>query len=172
MNARPRPLLRSSVHGVPQQPNKPDTLDPEVVERLLTRDVEEQRGKPLSRRTRETQRSLESYLRAGVKPRWSERLLEIERFKRDHGRALEKRLARLRAQHAGDDAALRAAWEAAATAWDFGAVNALIDQHNQWFPIERDLPMNPRTGEYLPVMGRSYRRKRLGPDWVRKRFPV
>ncbi len=164
-------MLRDIVQAVPERPNKPDTLDPEVVARLIVRDVEEQTGKPLSRRTRETQRSIESYLKAGVKPRWSERLMEIERHQRDHARALEKRLRRLEAEHP-DRAALRAAWRGVAETWDFSRVNDLIAQHNQWFPIERDLPMNPRTGEYLPVMGRSYRRKPLGAAWVLERFPV
>jgi hypothetical protein len=152
-------------------PGKPDTLDPEVVERLISRDVEEQRGKPLSRRTRETQRSLEAYMKAGVRPRWSERLSEIEREKRFHERTLDKHLKRLRAEHP-DPEALRRAWTAVAESWDFGKVNDLVDAHNQWFPIERDLPMNPRTGDYLPIMGRSYRRERFGPDWVLERFPV
>lgn len=171
LNARLRRVLRSIVVWVPDRPNKPDTLDPEVVERLIVRDVEEQRGKPLSRRTRETQRSLESYLKAGVKPRWSERLMEIERFKRDYDRRLEKRLRRLREEHP-DPAELRRVWQAVADEWDFSGVNALIAQHNEWFPIERDLPMDPRTGEYLPVMGRDYRRRPLGPTWVLERFPV
>jgi len=32
--------------------------------------------------------------------------------------------------------------------------------------------MNPRTGDYVPVGGRSYRRPVLGPDWVLEQFPA
>ena len=31
---------------------------------------------------------------------------------------------------------------------------------------------SPRTGDYLPVMGRSYRRTPLGPEWVLERYPA
>jgi hypothetical protein len=158
-----------TLEGVPDHVDKPDTLDPEVIERLITRDIEEQKGQRLSRRTLETQRSLESYMKAGIRPRWSERLMEIERETRFHLRALEKRLNRLREESPAD---LPARWRVVAETWDFRRVNDLIDQHNQWFPIERDLPMNPRTGEYLPIMGRDYRRTPFGPDWVLEQFPV
>ena len=61
-------------------------------ERLLSRaaDGATARGRPLSRRARQTQRSVEAYLKAGVRPRWMERVDEI-----DQGIAAEKqRLAR------------------------------------------------------------------------------
>ena len=61
-------------------------------ERLLTRaaDGATARGRPLSRRARQTQRSVEAYLKAGVRPRWMERVDEI-----DQGmRAEKQRLAR------------------------------------------------------------------------------
>lgn len=140
-----------------------------MIERLLTRDLEEHRGKPLSRRTRETQRSLESYMKAGVRPRWSERLMEIERYTREHRRALERRLRRLR-ESVPDEAVVAMRWAEIAAEWDFGHVNDLIIQHNRWYPIERDLPMDPRTGEYLLVMGRSYRREALDDGWVLREF--
>ena len=51
-------------------------------------------------------------------------------------------------------------------------ITALIEQHNEWYPVERRLPMNPRTGDYVPVGGRSYRRPVLGPEWVLEQFPA
>ena len=33
-------------------------------------------------------------------------------------------------------------------------LNELIAQHNDWYPVERDLPLNPRTGDYVRVGGR------------------
>ena len=56
--------------------------------------------------------------------------------------------------------------------WDFSAVNELVAQHNAYYPIERDLPMDPRTGDYVPVNGRDFRRSELGADWALERFGV
>jgi len=63
------------------------------------------------------------------------------------------------------------AWEALAGRWDFGEVNELIDRHNRWYPAESRLPMDPRTGDYALVNGRSYRRRPLDASWVLERFP-
>jgi len=65
-----------------------------------------------------------------------------------------------------------ARWHACARSWDFEQLNALIAQHNAWYPIERDLPLNPRTGDYLRVGGRSHRRPQLGERWVLEQFPA
>jgi len=32
--------------------------------------------------------------------------------------------------------------------------------------------MDPRTGEYLKVRGRTHHRPELGPEWVLERFPA
>jgi len=63
------------------------------------------------------------------------------------------------------------AWEALAGRWDFGEVNELIDRHNRWYPAESRLPMDPRTGDYALVNGRSYRRRPLDASWVLERYP-
>ena len=55
--------------------------------------------------------------------------------------------------------------------WDFREVNRLIGQHNDWFPIERDLAMDPRTGDYVKIRGRSDCCEPLGPDWILSEFP-
>ena len=48
----------------------------------------------------------------------------------------------------------------------------LIAQHNEWYPIERQLPVDIRTRDYVKIQGRSYRRPLLGPDWVLEKFPA
>ena len=63
------------------------------------------------------------------------------------------------------------AWSAVALGWDFAEVNELIDRHNRWYPAERRLPMDPSTGDYALVNGRSYRRRPLDATWVLERFP-
>jgi hypothetical protein len=145
------------------------------VERLLSSKVVEgapQEGRPLSRRARQTQRSVEAYLKAGVRPRWMERLGEI-----DGAIAAEKqRIARayraLQEECGTDRHAFARRWRAVARAWVFEDLNELIRQHNDWYPIERQLPMDPRTGDYVRFAGRSYRRPVLGPAWVLEQFPA
>ena len=140
------------------------------VERLIGRDLEG-RGRPISRRSRHTQRTLEAYLRAGGRPRWMERISEI-----DGGIAMEKRrIARayraLDAECGRDPAVFARRWHELVRTFRFDRLNELIRDHNEWYPIERDLPMDPRTRDYVLIHGRSYRRPVLGPDWVLEHFP-
>jgi hypothetical protein len=144
------------------------------VERLMDRRVVDDAGvgRPLSRRARQTARSVEAYLKSGVRPRWMERLSEI-----DEGIAAERqRLARayraLQEECGHDPAVFARRWRTIARTWPFEALNELIEQHNEWYPVERQLPMDPRTRDYVRLGGRSYRRPVLGPDWVLEHFPL
>jgi hypothetical protein len=128
-------------------------------------------GKPLSSRSRQTQRTIEGYLAAGGPPRWMERLMSVENGIRREKRALRERYERLRRELAGDQEAFAARWRAIAHAQRFDALNELIREHNLYYPIERDLPMDPRTGEYVLIHGRTFRRPELGPAWVLEHFP-
>ena len=47
-----------------------------------------------------------------------------------------------------------------------------IRQHNHWYPIERDLPLDMRTRDHVKLNGRSYRAAELGPAWVLEQFPA
>jgi len=143
------------------------------VERLIGRDVDDSTGKgrPLSDRARQSRRSVEAYLKGGVRPRWMERVMDIDGDTAYERRRLSRAYRALREECAGDPDAFRARWIALACSWRFDELNALIEQHNEWYPIERDLPLNPRTGDYVNVGGRSYRREVLGAAWVLERFP-
>jgi len=98
-------------------------------------------------------------------PRFAERGLEIEQCRATHRRRLGEARRELELIYGKGDL-LAAALRRLARTWCFDDVNALIDEHNRWFPIERNLPLDPATGEYLPVLGRSYRLERLGPEWA------
>jgi hypothetical protein len=130
-------------------------------------------GRPLSRRARQTRRSVEAYLKAGVRPRWMERLAEIDR-----GIAFEKqRIAHayqaLARECGGHPRVFERRWRTVARSWSFDdGLNELICQHNEWYPVERDLPMDPRTRDYIRLGGRSYRRPVLGPEWLLEHFPA
>jgi hypothetical protein len=145
-----------------------------AVERLVGRDLDRTSGigRPLSSRARQTARSVESYLEAGVRPRWMERLIEIERGMAREKRRLGEAHRALRAECGDDREAFARRWRERAAAWPFADLNELIEQHNRWYPMERQLPMDIRTRDYVPVNGRSYRRPLLGPEWVLEHFPA
>jgi hypothetical protein len=63
-------------------------------------------------------------------------------------------------------------WRRIAERWNFTEVNALIDRHNTWYPVEARLPMNPRTKDYVEVGGRPYRREPLDARWILEQFPA
>jgi hypothetical protein len=143
------------------------------VEQRLARSLEDPDvvGRPLSRRARQTQRTVEAYLKGGGLPRYMERALEIEREVDGHRRRLEREYQALRDECGADAARFARRWRARARSWPFDRVNDLIRQHNEWYPVERDLPIDLRTRDYVPVSGRSYRRAELGPKWVLEQFP-
>ena len=122
------------------------------------------KGRPLPLRLRNFRPDADSYLASLGGPRpYMARLREIAALTAVH----EQALAEAYAAH-GDDAD---AWASLVEGWDFGDVNELIDRHNRWYPAESRLPMDPRTGDYALVNGRSYRRSPLDAAWVHERFP-
>jgi hypothetical protein len=145
------------------------------VERHVKRSFEEEQfdgaGQRMSRRARQSKRTVEQYIRAGVAPAYMRRLRSIERELERHKRRLD-RSHRLLSESCGDDAEEFARrWESQARGWNFQRVNELIREHNEWYPVERNLPLDPRTRDYVKIRGRSYRRTELGPDWVLEHFP-
>jgi hypothetical protein len=143
------------------------------VERLVDRSLIEAgpRGKPLPRSHVQRARSVESYLQAGVRPRWMERVADVDRGIAGEKRRLERAYRALQHECGSDRETFARRWRARARAWRFDWLNELIQEHNEWYPVERRLPMDPRTGDYVPVGGRSYRRPVLGPEWVLEQFP-
>jgi hypothetical protein len=149
-----------------------DGLTP--VERRIQSSFEDDtgHGKPLSRRTRQTRRTVEAYLQSGVMPRYMERLREIDVGLRMQRLRLERAHAALR-DACGDDADLFARrWRERLATWPFEHLNELIREHNEWYPLESGLPLDPRTGDYVRRAGRSYRRQEIGPDWALEHFPA
>jgi hypothetical protein len=129
-------------------------------------------GKPLSRRARQTRRTVEAYLKAGGVPRYMERLNEIDMGIRMQTMRLETAYTRLRAacEHDADLFARR--WREQAEGWRLERLNQLIREHNDWYPIETHLPMDPRTGDFVRRAGRSYRREELTVEWILALFPA
>jgi len=154
------------VSGQPTEQRSP-------IEDRLRRSLEDESGvgKPLSRRARQTRRTVEAYLRAGGIPRYMERLRDIDAELSLHTYRLQRVYRALQAACRGDAEEFARRWRARASAWRLDRVNELIREHNMWYPIETRLPMDPRTGDYIRRGGRSYRRDEVGPAWILERFP-
>ena len=75
------------------------------------------------------------------------------------------------AAEASDPDEFARSWQETAQTWSFARVNELIDRHNRNFPAESQLPMDPRTRDFVLVNGRPYRRERLDAEWALKQFP-
>lgn len=134
-------------------------------------------GKPLTERARLAQRSVEAYLTgANNPPRWMERVAEIDRRLKRERRLLEAERRTLRARFGRDAAGFARAWRAFAAergrSREHRELNELIRAHNEWYPVERNLPVNPRTGEWVTVAGRSFLRPLVGPEWVLRELPA
>lgn len=141
-------------------------------ERVVGRDIADQTGRRLSNDALRYERSVDSYLRAGIRPRWMERLMEIDRATKRARRELAALHEELREIYGDDTGRFAQRWREVARSWDFDEVNELIRVHNEWYPVERDLPINPRTGEPVLITGRSYRRDELDAAWVLSQFPA
>lgn len=148
--------------------------DPTPVERILLRDLDDHDGlgRPLSRRARHAQRSVEAYLKGGGRPQWMERVMEVDRRIAEERARFQSAYVELKRECGADVERFAQRWHAhvVEARYDDG-LNELIDKHNQWYPIERDLPMDLRTRDYVLVNGRSYRRPRLDSGWALEQFP-
>jgi hypothetical protein len=131
----------------------------------------ERKGK-LSRRSLQTPRTVENYLIAGGPPRWMTRLVEIDRGIEREKRRLAEEYAALRKAFEADRPRFARRWRAFAKRQRFDDLNELIAAHNEWYPVERNLPMDIRTRDFVLIHGRPYRREPLDAAWVLEQFPA
>jgi hypothetical protein len=99
------------------------------------------------------------------------RLREIDRLTEEHERLLGETWDELARELAGRPEELVRRWHALARNWRFDETNALIERHNRNYPAEARLPMDPRTGDFVLVNGKPYRREPLDEHWILERFP-
>ena len=130
-------------------------------------------GQPLARRLRSPFGvSTDLYARAvGGLPAHIRRLRKIEDETEAHLERLALAYESLASECAGDEARFVRGWRSLAASWSFDELNELIERHNRWYPAEARLPMDPRTGDFVPVGGRPYRRAPVDGEWVLRRFP-
>jgi hypothetical protein len=100
------------------------------------------------------------------------RLHEVERLTEEHEQALGEAWERMAVESGADGREFARRWRALAASWPFDEVNDLIARHNRWYPAESRLPMDPRTGDFTLVNGRSYRLTPLDAAWILERFPA
>ena len=115
---------------------------------------------------------VEKYIRGQVMPRFMQRLREIENELARHRSRLAAAYDDLWETCGHDLQAFEQRWRATAYSWHFDRVNELIHAHNEYYPIERRLPINPRTGDYITISGRQWRREPAAAEWVQERFPA
>lgn len=108
----------------------------------------------------------------GGLPRRFERLKDIEAQIEHVERRLTAAYDELRELMAGDRAAFEVAWCRIVDHWRFDEVNALIDEHNEWYPLESKLRIDPHTGDYRGLFGMQWRKLPLDADWALERFPA
>jgi hypothetical protein len=149
-------------------------MERSAAERVVRKDLDASTGlgKPISSRARMSRRTVEAYLKAGVRPRWMERIAEIDHSIAAQRRRLGRAYRRMQEECDGDTQLFSGRWHAYVERLRFDELNELIGQHNAWYPIERDLPMDLRTRDYVLINGRSYRREPLTREWVLAQFPA
>jgi hypothetical protein len=178
--SRGRWARRLQLEGMSDEHRRPSSeAESSAVERLLRERTADLPGvgKPLTERARIAQRSVEAYLTgANNPPRWMERVAEIDRRLRRERRLLAAERRALRARLQRDDEGFAGAWRAFATergrSREYRELNELIRAHNEWYPVERNLPVNPRTGEWVTVGGRSFPRPTVGAEWILRELPA
>lgn len=156
-----------------QGATRPETPRERRERKLLEADLESSpvRGTPLPQRLRNFRPDPDSAVRALDGPTvWMRRLRAIEDAVEQHGRQLEEAWTAL-AEELEEPAEFAAAWRKLAASWSFAAVNELIDRHNQNFPAEARLAMDPRTRDFVRINGRPYVREPLDAGWILRRFP-
>ena len=130
------------------------------------------RGKPIPTRLRNFVPSADAYLAATRGPRpYMLRLREIETAQARHEEELHERWRELAGELAGDGEEFARRWLELVSTVSFDEINDLIERHNRWYPIESQLPMDPRRGDFVLVAGRDYRLTPLDAPWALERFP-
>jgi len=158
-----------------QGATRPETPRDRAVRRVLETDLPGSPvvGRPLRRRLRNFRPDPHSYFSAlgGPLP-WMVRLREIDRAVAEHERRLAEAWEELRSAVGDRPEELAHRWLEVARDWRFDETNALIERHNRNYPAEARLPMDPRTGDFVLVNGKPYRREPLDERWILARFPL
>jgi hypothetical protein len=108
----------------------------------------------------------------GGAPAWAVRLKKIETLTDAHIADMLDRWKSVAYQHRAQPQSFASAWREELSQLDFGMVNELIRRHNRYFPAEANLPMSPRTRDYVGWGGQDWRCSPLTIEWAERQFPA
>ena len=108
----------------------------------------------------------------GGAPAWAVRLKKIETLTDSLLRELYDDWVALARHHRHQPAAFARAWREHLNKLELSLVNELIARHNRYFPTEANLPMSPRTGDYIGWGGHDWRCSPLTAEWAEEQFPA
>jgi hypothetical protein len=163
---------RKALEIMSQGAIRPETATDRREREVLRQDLEGSpvTGRPLRQRLRNFRPDAGAHLLAtGGPTAWMRRLRAIEEETEAHERRLAEAWRELALECDGEEFARR--WRETAERWSFYGVNRLIEKHNRNFPAEAQLPMDPRTRDFVRVNGKPYSRRPLDADWILERFP-
>lgn len=127
-----------------------------------------ERGRPLPRRGSTAAVGIEA--QAGL-PHRIERLLAIERETERLLRRLETEYLEAVEESPQDAATFASGWRERVRRISFLEVNELVDEHNEWFPIEARLRWDLHLQDYRAPFGLPWRKQRIDDEWALERFP-
>ncbi len=129
-------------------------------------------GRPLHIHASPFGMSVADYLKAAAgAPAWSRRLVCLQSLDAELRAQIEATLAEQRERFAGRPEALAAAWRAHLQSLDLSAINAVIDKHNAYYPIEAGLRMQWPSGRYLLPSGVTYPLAHVTAETLLGEFP-
>jgi len=126
-------------------------------------------GRPLAQRLRLGPVEVDRYIaeRLGGLA-YMRRLRAIEDEEDRHVRLLDEAWHALAEQDGMTATAFALAWRETAESWDFRRLNQLVERHNEYYPIEARVPMDPCTGDYA----KPWRRRPYDAAWILGRWDL
>ncbi len=114
-----------------------------------------------------------TYLTASLgPPRWMERLQDIQGYRREYEGRLRARWRALAVELRGRPEEFALGWQGIAAGWDFSAHNRLVEDHNEYYPVERRLRFELRARDYVDMWGIGWRLEPLDSAWALRVFPA
>lgn len=105
-------------------------------------------------------------------PGWAVRLKQIHDLRIELTATLEAAWAEHARRWRGRPDEFATRWRAFLTKFDIGKLNTLIEKHNEWYPIEAQLPIVYPTGEYHIPTGIEYPQKPVDVASLLELYPV
>jgi len=153
------------------RPNKSDIAQKRQIAQTLY-DDNPYKGKPIYIHSPSFKIGLDEYIKAmDGAPAWVMRLKRIEDWMDQTSAKAHEEWVETALENVDNAGNFRREWMRYVENFDFSRVNKWICDHNEYFPIEANLPYDIRTGKIL-YGGRPFKKKQfLGPDWLLNQFP-